>query len=379
MMEYSSNIKEQILHDIRNAKTSIIVAVSWLTDVDLIEELILSAKKGLSVQVVVSNSVDNLRQHTLISKLKMCGGEIKRWGANDPLEGSFMHYKFYVIDGKIAKSGSYNWTKSAISNKETLDAVDVIQKRNEFEDIFISAKDFFEPFPLHEKRENKDVKEDLIKNFNDSITTQNINTKRVPTAAYYALNLKFEKEEMRFWEARIKAVAKIGGTSIGYEFKSGPIDDSYLLLDSYYFNSSSLVINKEAYKVIFNQSPVLDLTNATITNKAGSHVYYSPKLKLDKISMCFNFELSEFVRNRLLLKFKSHEDYKNQLLKWAWAERKKQWPEADKLHIEIKKLVLNVGDGISEVFEYHNKIYFSEHLIKKIKQSGLTGFSFEDD
>ncbi|MBK9328518.1 MAG: hypothetical protein IPM95_04215 [Sphingobacteriales bacterium] len=50
-----------------------------------------------------------------------------------------MHYKFYIIDDIIAKSGSYNWSFNAITNDETIDPVSVSKKLSEFNDCFIKV------------------------------------------------------------------------------------------------------------------------------------------------------------------------------------------------------------------------------------------------
>ncbi|MBK9328517.1 MAG: hypothetical protein IPM95_04210 [Sphingobacteriales bacterium] len=55
-----NNIQTEISNDLRNAKQSIKVAVSWLTDTFLINELIDAKKRGRDVKVIVSSNELNI-------------------------------------------------------------------------------------------------------------------------------------------------------------------------------------------------------------------------------------------------------------------------------------------------------------------------------
>ena len=54
-----------------------------------------------------------------------------------------MHYKFYIIDDKIAKSGSYNWSVNALTNREALDNVSVSKKIIDFNECLKASVNFF--------------------------------------------------------------------------------------------------------------------------------------------------------------------------------------------------------------------------------------------
>lgn len=127
-----NNIKQEIITDINAAEKSIKIAVSWLSDFDLINTLLKSkqANENLKIEIIISDHNDN-REQNVKEKLKELlkqGCEIYTWGSKNPQDGNFMHCKFYIIDDKFAKSGSYNWSYNAQRNAECLDEVEVSKK-----------------------------------------------------------------------------------------------------------------------------------------------------------------------------------------------------------------------------------------------------------
>lgn len=131
-----NSIKQEIIMDIRQAKRSIKVAVAWLTDIDFINilEQKIAKKQDLIVEIVVSNHKDNKEERlkTKMVSLMEMGAKVKIYGSSNPQEGEFMHCKFYIIDEEFAKSGSYNWSKSAEKNIECLDIVALEPKQKLF-------------------------------------------------------------------------------------------------------------------------------------------------------------------------------------------------------------------------------------------------------
>jgi len=109
-------IKETIIQGIRNAKYTIWVAVAWFTDNEIFEELILRKKAGVSIRIITSAEDSN--RH-LIEKLESNFEIVKV-----PLSGNYLsnrfHDKFCIIDFEFVMHGSYNWSKNARGNDETL-------------------------------------------------------------------------------------------------------------------------------------------------------------------------------------------------------------------------------------------------------------------
>ncbi|HRF38040.1 MAG TPA: hypothetical protein PK198_04570, partial [Saprospiraceae bacterium] len=54
LFKRTNSIQSEILSDLQSAKKSIKVAVSWLTDTSLIQELIKKRRQGLDVKILVS-------------------------------------------------------------------------------------------------------------------------------------------------------------------------------------------------------------------------------------------------------------------------------------------------------------------------------------
>jgi phosphatidylserine/phosphatidylglycerophosphate/cardiolipin synthase-like enzyme len=109
-------IQDMIIQGIRNAKHLIWVAVAWFTDKIIYEELAKRKNDGLNIRVIISDDKGN---NTLESELVKSFDTKKipksgHWGSNA------MHDKFCIIDLEYVMHGSYNWSKNAQNNKETL-------------------------------------------------------------------------------------------------------------------------------------------------------------------------------------------------------------------------------------------------------------------
>ena len=109
-------IKDIIVQGIRNAKYTIWAAVAWFTDRDIFQELIEKKKQGISIRIITSDEKSNM---TLMSELDKNFDVVKV-----PLKGAYLsnrlHDKFCIIDFEFVMHGSYNWSKSAQYNDETL-------------------------------------------------------------------------------------------------------------------------------------------------------------------------------------------------------------------------------------------------------------------
>lgn len=109
-------IKDTIIQGIREAKYIIWVAVAWFTDKDIFDELLLKKQQGINIRIITSDESSN---RFLLDKLTNSFDTIKApcWG-----EGyrNRMHDKFCIIDFDYVMHGSYNWSKNAQNNEETL-------------------------------------------------------------------------------------------------------------------------------------------------------------------------------------------------------------------------------------------------------------------
>ncbi len=126
-------IKDTIIQGIRSAKYIIWAAVAWFTDKEIFDELVLKQEAGVNIRIVTSDERSN---QYLISQLTETFDTVKV-----PLSGEYLsnrlHDKFCIIDLEYVMHGSYNWSKNARSNDETLETAldrDLVKK---FADEFL--------------------------------------------------------------------------------------------------------------------------------------------------------------------------------------------------------------------------------------------------
>jgi phosphatidylserine/phosphatidylglycerophosphate/cardiolipin synthase-like enzyme len=133
-------IKNTIIQGIRNAKYTIWAVIAWFTDNEIYEELILRKNAGVNIRIITSDEQSN---QFLMKKLEANFETIKM-----PLKGSHLsnrlHDKFCLIDFEFVMHGSYNWSKNARGNDETLATAldrDFVKKfADEFMKLCISVK-----------------------------------------------------------------------------------------------------------------------------------------------------------------------------------------------------------------------------------------------
>lgn len=129
-------IKEKIIQGIRGAKYTIWVAVAWFTDTDIYEELLLKKYKGVNIRIITSDEQTN---QSLLKDLELNFELVKisKKGFNR------LHNKFCIIDLEYVMHGSYNWSKTAPYNDETLATAldrDFVRKfTDEFIELFVTS------------------------------------------------------------------------------------------------------------------------------------------------------------------------------------------------------------------------------------------------
>lgn len=111
-----NEIQDTIIQGIRSAKYIIWIAVAWFTDIDIFEELVQKQLEGIDIKVIISDDkgndllIDKLADKFELVKVPKTG----YWSNN------LMHDKFCIIDLEYVMHGSYNWSKNAQYNDETL-------------------------------------------------------------------------------------------------------------------------------------------------------------------------------------------------------------------------------------------------------------------
>lgn len=128
-----NEIQDTLIQGIRDAKYLIWISVAWFSNEVFYTELLKKKQSGLNIRVIVSDEESN---QTLFPKLEKEFDCIKiphfgNWGKN------LMHHKFCIVDMEYVMHGSYNWTKAANYNGETLETSIDRELVKKFADQFI--------------------------------------------------------------------------------------------------------------------------------------------------------------------------------------------------------------------------------------------------
>lgn len=111
------NIAERIITEIQKANNSIYIAVAWFTNKSIFEQLIVKAKNGCQIQIIISNDQINENSSIDFNILEKCNGKVYKIGNGDT---ELMHNKFCIIDFNTVITGSYNWSYKAENNFENI-------------------------------------------------------------------------------------------------------------------------------------------------------------------------------------------------------------------------------------------------------------------
>lgn len=122
-----------ISRELIEAKYNILVAVSWITNLELLRILYKKQKEGLCVEIIVNDDKINneLLQEKSIEKFLTIYKDDT---------SSLMHNKFCIIDLKKVITGSYNWTNKAEYNNENIILIKNKIIAEEFADKFKEIK-----------------------------------------------------------------------------------------------------------------------------------------------------------------------------------------------------------------------------------------------
>ncbi|MBL7795155.1 MAG: DUF1669 domain-containing protein [Saprospiraceae bacterium] len=111
-----TNIRQVLRRAIRQAENEVFVAVAWFTDDALFAELLAAQQRGVQVEVALMNDEINRQSGLDYAALETAG--IAVWCYPEHL--GLMHHKFCVVDESTLLIGSYNWTRKAAKNEESL-------------------------------------------------------------------------------------------------------------------------------------------------------------------------------------------------------------------------------------------------------------------
>jgi len=129
------NIQRQIIDEIRNAKYLIWIAMAWFTDPILYKELLKKKSKGVTIEIVVDENEKNRN-----AEFDLDAEFPTHWLTIQSLYKNIMHDKFCIIDLQTVIHGTFNWTKAANYNKETISIDNNRATAEAFADEFIKLK-----------------------------------------------------------------------------------------------------------------------------------------------------------------------------------------------------------------------------------------------
>jgi len=111
-----TNIRQILRRAIRQAQQEVFVAVAWFTDDALFAELLAAQQRGVRVEVALMDDDINRQSGLDYAALETAGTAV--WCYPEYL--GLMHHKFCVVDQSTLLIGSYNWTRKAAKNEESL-------------------------------------------------------------------------------------------------------------------------------------------------------------------------------------------------------------------------------------------------------------------
>jgi phosphatidylserine/phosphatidylglycerophosphate/cardiolipin synthase-like enzyme len=209
--------RKAILKELKEAESTIDVAMYILTDRELSKALTSAEERGVNVRILLDGkSAEEIgySKHHFLSERKVAvklDDTHKSYG--DKYEG-IMHNKFAIIDNKVLITGSYNWTHSAeeLNNENLLIIKDAEELLNEFEEEFLKlwdrSKTFEKPVrldPYNLRGLRKHVGEWAV--ISGKPTSWNISR-----SGHLFIDFGEEKEDFTFvlWEEGVKKLKEEG-------------------------------------------------------------------------------------------------------------------------------------------------------------------------
>jgi phosphatidylserine/phosphatidylglycerophosphate/cardiolipin synthase-like enzyme len=111
-----SNLERREIETLRTAKVSVDVAMYSFTDRELAAELVRLARSGVRVRVYRDSREsmqENQRGSSTTATLLAGGVEVRVKASQD-----LMHFKSYVIDGILLRTGSANWSPTGLKRQD---------------------------------------------------------------------------------------------------------------------------------------------------------------------------------------------------------------------------------------------------------------------
>jgi len=229
-MQLFTNIQDELITRIQDAKDSLKIAVTWFTNHDLFKAVVkkLDNPKFEVSLIVLNDRINNKKEGVNFQELIDKKGNFYYSGIDN-----MVHHKFCLIDDKTLINGSYNWTYYAENrnweNIVVLDNVDIVKAFiEEFEKVIQSHEKIYDV--------SSKQKMDIGINLNEYLTTYyTFQAKKeeqqgndMAVAKIYTEILRLNNKQPEIQKARMAVVKKINSQrfeacpfEIGINFKSG--------------------------------------------------------------------------------------------------------------------------------------------------------------
>jgi phosphatidylserine/phosphatidylglycerophosphate/cardiolipin synthase-like enzyme len=111
-----SNLERREIETLHSAKVSVDVAMYSFTDHELAEELVRLAKSGVRVRVYRDwrEYAQEKQRGSSTTEILVAGGVQVRVKSSQDL----MHFKSYVVDGTLLRTGSANWSPTGLKRQD---------------------------------------------------------------------------------------------------------------------------------------------------------------------------------------------------------------------------------------------------------------------
>lgn len=229
-MHLFNNIEFEIISAIKNAKSSLKIAVTWFTNHEIFNEVLTKLENPeFKVDLIVLNDrINNKREGLNFQKLIESNGNFY-FSSNE----NMVHHKICIIDNSILITGSYNWTYYA-ENRNWENVVFIEEK--EIVDGYIAEFDKIINHHLKVETVEKEQKTGAVVSSNDYLHTDytlqaKIQEKKgndLAVAKIYTEILKINSKQKEIVNARNEIVKKYNNETlkvspfeIGILFKNG--------------------------------------------------------------------------------------------------------------------------------------------------------------
>lgn len=166
------SIEKTIIEELEKSKKSIDIAVSWFTNENLFNVILLKSREGVNVRLLILNDIINNNKNGLDFQNLINEG-VKLYMCDGP---NLMHNKYCIIDDDILLSGSCNWTNKIELNDENIIIIKDLSICKQFKNNFeLLLKKYFK-ITIYDKNNNELViKNEFLKIDRASKTINYIN------------------------------------------------------------------------------------------------------------------------------------------------------------------------------------------------------------